>query len=128
MSHPYYHAKSSAKRFGGKPSDYQAIHNWFDQTKAYVPDARHRALLHSSFGIFLCEQVFGTTITRESDGNQVPVRSIAEMHVYEDMGFIPTPDQWLRGLHLAGWMTRGARKLSEETADVSNVEDQKVTT
>jgi hypothetical protein len=28
MAHPFYHAQSSAKRFGGKPEDYQLIHDW----------------------------------------------------------------------------------------------------
>ena len=28
MSHPYYHAMSSARVFGGKPEDYLAIHQW----------------------------------------------------------------------------------------------------
>lgn len=114
MSHPFYHAKSSAKRFGGIPSDYQHIHDWFDQTKAHLPDVRHRAILHSSFGIFLCEQVFGTTITRKSDGKEVPVRTVAEQHVQEDMGFIPTPAEWFRTMQQEGWMQRGAKALSRQ--------------
>jgi hypothetical protein len=114
MSHPHYHAKSSAKRFGGISSDYQAIHDWFDQTKAHIPDVRHRALLHSSFGIFLCEQVFGTVLVRKSDGREVPVRTIAEQHVQEDMGFIPTPAQWFRTMQMEPWMGRGAKALSRE--------------
>lgn len=114
MSHPFYHAKSSAKRFGGVAEDYQEIHNWFDQTKAFVPDVRHRAILHSSFGIFLCEQVFGVTITRKSDGKEVPTRTIAEQHIQEDMGFIPTPEMWFRSFHMEGWMARGAKALSRE--------------
>ena len=46
MAHPYHHAVSSSKKFGGAPGEYQAIHGWFDQTKAHLPDVRHRALLH----------------------------------------------------------------------------------
>jgi hypothetical protein len=117
MSHPYYHAKSSAKKFGGAASDYQHIHDWFDQTKSHVADVRHRALLHSSFGIFLCEQVFGTVLTRKSDGRTVPVRTIGEQHVLEDMGRIPTPQDWLKNMPLEAWMARGAKKLSEELPD-----------
>lgn len=55
---PYLHGAVSVKKWGGKEEDYQKIHDWFDQTKAHFPDMRHRAILHSSFGIFLCEQVF----------------------------------------------------------------------
>lgn len=114
MSHPYYHSKSSAKKFGGVASDYQHIHDWFDQTKSHLPDARHRAILHSSFGIFMCEQVFGTVLTRKSDGRTVPIRAIGEQHVLEDMGRIPTPQDWLKNMPLEAWMVKGARRLSDE--------------
>jgi hypothetical protein len=114
MAHPYHHAVSSSKSFGGAPEEYQSIHDWFDQTKAHLPDVRHRALLHSSFGIFLCEQVFGTTL-RLASGKQVPVRLIGEQHVKEDMGgVIPTVQDWLGDLPLRPWMTRGAAPLSED--------------
>jgi len=113
MAHPYHHALSSSRKFGGQPDEFQAIHDWFDQTKAHLPDVRHRAILHSSFGIFLCEQVFGTTLTL-STGKRVPVRLIAEQHVMEDMGgVIPTVQDWLGDLPMRPWMTRGARALSE---------------
>ena len=59
MAHPYHHAVSTAKRFGGRPDDYLALHSWFDATKAHIADARHRALRHHSFGIFIAEQIFG---------------------------------------------------------------------
>lgn len=122
MSHPYYHSKSSAKKFGGVPSDYQHIHDWFDQTKSHLPDVRHRAILHSSFGIFMCEQVFGTVMTRKSDGRTVPIRAIGEQHVLEDMGRIPTMQDWLKNMPLESWMARGARKLSEEMDDAPKVD------
>lgn len=63
MTHTYYHAKSSARVFGGVPEDYLAVHNWFDSTKSSFCDFRHRALRHHAEGIFECERVFGTTIT-----------------------------------------------------------------
>jgi|SRR5271157_2051231 len=73
MAHPIKHAESSARKFGGKAEDYLAIHNWFDESKAFLSDFRHRALRHHAEGIFLCEKMFGTAITN-SDGNSVPVR------------------------------------------------------
>lgn len=104
MGHPFHHAQSSAKRFGGKPEDYQAIHDWFDATKAHEPTFRHRALRHHSEGIFACEREFGTTITN-SDGKQVPVRLIGEQHVREDFsGYIPTLHDWLKGIPYEPWM------------------------
>ena len=76
-----------------------------------MPDVRHRAILHSSFGIFLCEQVFGTTITN-SAGRDVPVRLIGEQHVKEDMGgTIPSVQDWLGEMPVRPWMSVGARGL-----------------
>lgn len=100
---PYLHARKSAKKYGGVPEDYQHLHDFFDQTKAALPDMRHRAILHSSFGIFLLEQVFGTTITN-SEGKVVSVRDVGEDHVEDDMGFIPTIERWLRNLPAENWM------------------------
>ena len=114
MSHPFYHAKSSARKFGGQPEDYIALHEWFDQTKAHLPDARHRSVLHSSFGIYLAQQVFGEVILRKSDGKPVPTRMLGEQHILEDMGMIPTLQDWLKELPLRSWMVKGAKALSKE--------------
>jgi len=59
MAHPLQHAQSSARKFGGRAEDYIAIHSWFDASKAFLADFRHRALRHHSEGVFLCEQIFG---------------------------------------------------------------------
>lgn len=104
MAHPYHHALSSAKRFGGRPEDYLPLHNWFDASKAHEPTFRHRALRHHTLGIFEAETVFGTTITN-SDGKQVPVRFIGEQHVREDFsGYIPTLHDWLHNIPEERWM------------------------
>lgn len=103
MAHPLKHAESSAKRFGGKPEDYLPIHDWFDETKAFLADFRHRALRHHAEGIFLCEQIFGVSITN-SDGKEIPVRYIGEQHVKEDLGRIPTAQDWLTHIKLERWM------------------------
>jgi len=83
MAHPLKHAESSARKFGGKAEDYLRIHNWFDESKAFLPDFRHRALRHHAEGIFLCERIFGVAIAN-SEGKQIPVRYIGEQHVRED--------------------------------------------
>jgi hypothetical protein len=103
MAHPLVHAQSSAKKFGGKPEDYLAIHNWFDESKAYFADFRHRALRHHAEGIFLAERIFGVSI-KSSDGNEVPVRYIAEQHIKEDLGRIPTAQDWLEEISPQPWM------------------------
>lgn len=92
MAHPLKHAQSSAKKFGEQAGDYLAVHQWFDESKAFFGDFRHRALRHHAEGIFLSERIFGVAITN-SDGNQVPVGHIGEQHVREDLGFPPSQDR-----------------------------------
>jgi len=103
MVHPLKHAESSARTFGGKPEDYLPIHNWFDESKAFFPDFRHRALRHHAEGIFLAEKLFGVTIVN-SDGKRIPVRYIGEQHVREDLGRIPTVQDWLLEIKPQRWM------------------------
>lgn len=105
MAHSYNHARSSAKKFGGIPEDYLDIHNWFDDTKQYFADFRHRALRHHSAGIFWCEEKFGIKITN-SDGRDIPVRLIGEQHVTEDCGFIPTVQDWLKSISHEPWKVK----------------------
>jgi hypothetical protein len=93
---PWHHALSSAKKFGGKPQDYMQIHEWFDSTKQYTGDWTHRAMRHHAAGIQWCIDTFGDTFVIE--GKHVPVKLIAEQHVEEDCGFIPTIQDWLAPL------------------------------
>lgn len=109
MSHTYHHAVSSARLFGGSPKDYQAIHDWFDQSKESFGDYRHRAVRHHAEGIFECESVFGITI-KNSAGTRVPVRLIGEQHVREDCGGrIPSRKDWLSRIQPEVWMAKGYR-------------------
>lgn len=101
---PLVHATISAKKFGGLPEDYQEIHDFFDWSKIAYPHMKHRAILHNSFGIYLCERVFGT-YTVNSAGDKVSVRDVAEQHVLDDLGRIPTVQDWLEHLELKEpWM------------------------
>ena len=108
MAHPLHHAQSSARKHGGKPEDYLAIHSWFDESKQMMADFRHRALRHHAEGIFMCEKIFGVAITN-SAGKQVPVRFIGEQHVKEDLGFIPSMQDWFACISPKPWMTVNAR-------------------
>lgn len=104
MGNVQFHSESSARRFGGIAEDYVAIHKFLDQSKLYIADWRHRALLHNTFGVALCEQLFGDLFTRPSDGNQVATRTLAEIHILEDMRVILTPGDFLREMPIRGWM------------------------
>lgn len=103
MAHPYHHAISSAKKYGGEAREYLKLHEWFDASKQHMADFRHRALRHHSAGIFMLEDVFGPMITI-STGRLVPVRFIGEQHVLEDLGRIPTVQDWLGKIQPESWM------------------------
>jgi hypothetical protein len=105
MTHPWYHSVRSVDLFGGVPEDYLDIHNWFDESKAFLPDLRHRALRHHAEGIFLCERLFGITLENTA-GRKVPVRLIAEQHIQDDLGWILTVEDWLSNLEVQPWMTQ----------------------
>jgi hypothetical protein len=115
MAHPWHHAERSARLFGGTPEDYIAIHNWFDESKAFVPDFRHRALRHHSEGIFMCERIFGVVIDN-SDGKRVPVRLLGEQHVKDDLGWVPTVNDWLGNLQIQPWMGQTKYRPTRDAA------------
>lgn len=121
MAHPWHHAVSSARKYGGRPEDYLEIHSWFDASKSQFADFRHRALRHHAFGIFEAERVFGVTI-QNSDGKTVPVRFIGEQHVREDCGgVIPSAQDWLRLIPSKPWMNVG--KLASDDAPAPEASD-----
>ena len=127
---PWEHAKHSVKKWGGTNEDYMPIHDFLDSSKAHFPDMRHRALLHSSFGIYIAERVFGTNITlkrftaREGNHNvtymdkKVSVRDIAEAHVIQDMGTIPTVQDYLKDMPMYDWL--GGKKRERVTIKLSS--------
>jgi len=109
MAKPWIHAVSSARKFGGKPEDYEAIHELMDSSKSVIADNRHRALTHNCWFIAtVLPRVFGTTFTN-SDGRVVSTRDIGEQHVLEDFGgrFIPTPQDYLQDIPPQDWINNG---------------------
>jgi hypothetical protein len=109
----WYHAKSAAHKWGGDPSDYLPIEEFIDSSKQVIGDARHRSLYHHTLGVFLCENIFGKTltITKGTHIVEIPVRLIAERHIEEDLGWLPSPKDYIDGMLLQPWMS-GA-KLKE---------------
>ena len=107
MSHPLEHAKSSVRRWGGQVADYQLIHEWFDETKAWIGHSKHRMFRHHSEGIFECEKVFGPSFVN-SDGRTVYTRYVGEQHVKEDCnGYIPTAKEWVDNINTpTEWMIK----------------------
>lgn len=108
MSKPWIHAKSSAKKFGGKPEDYIEIHNLMDSSKGTICDNRHRCLTHNSWFISAggpLERIFGIVIIN-SNGKEVSVRDVGEQHILEDFGmkYIPTAQDYLQEMEIKSWM------------------------
>lgn len=106
---PQIHAESSAKKFGGDPEDYLAIHKLMDSTKAAFPDNRHRIITHNSwFTTNIIPMIFGEMITN-SAGKKVSTKDIAEQHCLEDFGnkFIPSVQDWIQHLSFETWMNNG---------------------
>src|SRR5215217_7457820 len=115
MADPFYHAKSSVRKWGGIADDFITVHQWFDASKAITCDFRHRALRHHAEGIALCVQIFGASITNSS-GREIPTRWVAEQHVQEDFGWIPSFVDWVRAIKPEPWMGR-VPKLEPAGAD-----------
>ena len=103
MAHPYHHALSSVRKWGGRVEDYLPLHSWFDQSKEITADFRHRALRHHAEGIFMLETIFGVTLTLSS-GRTIPTRWVGEQHVREDLGRIPSFADWVRCIRPERWM------------------------
>ena len=111
---PLIHSKSSVRKYGGVVEDYLPIHDFMDSTKSAFPDVRHRAILHSAFGCYIVEKVFGTYF-KNSQGKDGSVRDVAEDHIIEDLGFIPTMENYLNNMQMQPWMSgtmRNRRKVS----------------
>jgi hypothetical protein len=113
---PFIHSKIHAKKYGGVPDDYADIDDFIDSTKQAVPDVRHRTILHSAFGCFLVEKIFGRVRTNSS-GKEYSPRDVAEDHILQDLGFIPTMERYLNCMTVEPWMSgtmKTTRKIKLE--------------
>jgi hypothetical protein len=116
----FHHAVSSARQFGGVPENYAHVHRWFDGSKEYHGDFRHRFLRHHLEGVARAIEIFGDedgSITN-SDGRKIPVRWIGEQHLREDFnGYMPRVTDWAEAIQPAKWMSvpqKLSRQLEQE--------------
>jgi hypothetical protein len=117
MAHPYFHAISSARKFGGYAQYYFGIHAFFDSTKAHCHNVRHRALRHSAEGIQLAQELLGTTVF--NGVREVPLEQVAVQHITEDCGFVPTTAEWLAQFRPQPWMENIRSVTTQEAAEAS---------
>ncbi len=112
----WHHAVSAARKWGGDPADYIEIEEFIDSSKVSMGDVRHRALYHHTEGVWLCQKIFGRIITVEKKNGHgtvdVPVRLVAERHIMEDLGWLPSPADYLTRIVTKqnDWMSGGVRK------------------
>ena len=102
----------SVERWGGLWTDYQALHQFLDWPRDYLPDGRYRRVLHNGWGVSLAAQAFGLALTRASDQAQLPTHLLAEQHILNEMPAIPTLEASLEGITLQRWMCARAMPVS----------------
>lgn len=122
---PFKHARGSVQRWGGQPSDYMPIHDFLDSSKQCMPDMRHRAMYHHALGCFLVERIFGHTLIN-SDGREVSTRDVAESHIIEDLGFLPSLEDYFDELPLSKWHG-GIHRLPKDERPPTPAEVRQVT-
>lgn len=125
MANPSIHAKSSVKRWGGKESDYIAIHELLDSPKATMNNNTSRMLTHNIwFCYHIIPKIFGYNIVN-SDGKSVDTVDVAMLHVAEDfrMKFIPTVQDYLKHMEVQPWMCNGIKDVDnpESTAALNGL-------
>ncbi|WP_435863227.1 DUF6915 family protein [Streptomyces prunicolor] len=108
----WHHAVSAARKWGGDAELYLPIEEFIDSSKKILGDVRHRSIYHHTEGVWLVQRVFGTTLDVPK-GNRivkVPTRLIAERHIIEDLGWLPSPADYIKGMPVEGWMSGARRK------------------
>lgn len=104
MAAPQVHAENSARKFGGKPKDYLDIHQFMDSSKSSFSDARHRTVTHNIwFCVNVIPKIFGEQ-RKNSDKKKYSTKDVAEMHCIEDMGYVPTIQDYLENMKITDWM------------------------
>ncbi len=106
----WHHAQSAAKKWGGEPETFIEIEEFIDSSKKIIGDVRHRSMYHHTAGVWLCQEIFGRTIAVGERGILVPVRLIAERHILEDLGWLPSPKDYIDGMVIKSWMSGAQRK------------------
>jgi hypothetical protein len=119
---PYLHGRIHAKKYGGKPEDYADIDDFIDSSKAAFADVRHRAILHSAFGCFIVEKVFGRTRVN-SDGKTYSPRDVAEDHCIQDLGWLPNVNHYLENMQIQEWMSGTEKRRKAIERKHINLED-----
>lgn len=104
----WFHAVSASRKWGGTPQDFLPIEEFIDSSKQVIGDVRHRSVYHHTLGVYLCQRIFGDTL--QVGRKLIPVRLIAEQHILEDLGWLPSPADYIDGMPIKAWMSGSVRK------------------
>ena len=128
-------AQGLAARWGGVPEDYQPLIAFFDTPRAFAPEQAETAdlITHNSFGIFLAEELLGTTLSLTANGaspsSLISTRSAAEDLVYARLGFIPAAGNLAARTRLKRWMCGsevvGALRARQHQASLSSLDSER---
>lgn len=105
-----HHARSAARKWGGDWEEYIEIEEFIDSSKKVLGDVRHRAIYHHTEGVWLCQRIFGRVIKVGDRGIEVPVRLVAERHIIEDLGWLPSPADYMKNMPMEMWMSGSQRR------------------
>ena len=98
MAHPYHHALSSVRLFGGVVNDYLPVHQWLDRTKSHLANFRHRAVRHHKEALPLLHAHMGSYVVIRSDGQPVTIQEVFLQHLREDCQGVPALSDWIDGI------------------------------
>lgn len=107
------HARSAAKKYGGTWENYIEVEEFIDSSKQVIGDVRHRSMYHHTTGVWLCQRIFGRVLHIPRDFGkpiEVPVRLVAERHILEDLGWLPSPADYIDGMPIQAWMSGSQRR------------------
>lgn len=88
------------------------IQEFIDSSKKIIGDVRHRSIYHHTEGVWLVQRIFGVTLDVPKGDRivKVPTRLIAERHIQEDLGWLPSPADYIKGMPVERWMSGAVRK------------------
>lgn len=101
-----YQSHKSQQKWGGLFEDYSNTHEFLDEQFGEIKHPL--ALRHHSLGVFDCEAVIGPVIYNSS-GRPIPVRVIAEQHIKNEIGLIPSTHDVIKDILPQTWMMRVAK-------------------
>jgi len=111
--------RAASRSSAAKPTTISQFHNWFDESKAFFVDFRHRALRHHAEGIFLSEKIFWCN-DYNRDGKQIPVPVYRRTTRQGRPRSNPTAQDWLSQIKPQRWMY-GQRLVIEEVGGDDDV-------